>query len=951
MHAADPPPPAPPVAGTNGPRPSQPTWVILVAYLAASVVWFGTADLLLQRWVGDAGWRGWLEFGADLLFVALSAALLGGALRRRAGSLREVAEAADAARAGQARSQRLLQAIADNATDVIFVKDLQGRYQFHNRDRERAARVGLAGIVGRTDEDLFPPQSVARLVANDREVVAQDRAMVFEEAVETVDGPRVYLTTKGPLRDGQGQLIGVFGVSHDVTERQRAFVEAASARDLLREVLDRVADGFVALDRDGIYTYVNPQAARMLGRQRPQDLLGRHIWTEFPEGIGQPFHEAYEQAMATQKPITLEQHFEPWQRWFENRVFPSPQGLSIFFTDVTERRRAEAALREREIDLRMLAEHTPVVLYRAQRLDGVWRYQYVSAYARTMGARTEDWLASVDGLTHGMHPEDVPRVAAELDAGYESSDVFRIEYRRRGADGAWRHFRDTLRRVDPGAGAQAHLQGVAIDISDSVAAEAARQATQEQLRYSERRYRLAAVEDRVWEWDQERGTLRQSPSVWRALDRATPLRVGDSLAALAEVLHPQDGPRLRQALVRHLRDRRPYELEFRAAHRDGSWRWFHTRGQAVWDPQGRATYMAGTTEDITERKRAEQALRESEAYRRTLVEQLADGVLVFDAAHRLQDANPQAEVMLGQPREAWPSLRLEMLLSEHDRRRLDDDLERLAAEPKRRAEWEILGRDGGSMPIEASVRTLPEGQLMVVLRDISERRTTERVLLAYQLELSELTQRLLTQEKQMTKRVAQLLHDQLGQTLAVARLNLDAAVGMHGGQMSGLLKQQCAKVSKLIDEAVKNTRQVLADLRPPLLDEQGLAAALDNELRQRVPSGGEVDLLLEADEAVMHQRWPGDVEYGAFMIGREAIGNALRHADATLVRVLLSGNGQTMELEVLDDGRGIPAGLRHGRPGHLGLVGMRERAIAIGGRLEVEPLPGGGTRIHLHWSA
>lgn len=951
MQPADPPPPLRPVAGKRGPRQPQPAWVILVTYLAASVVWFGTADLLVHRLVGDAVWRGWLEFGADLLFVALSAALLGVALRRRAGSLREIAEAADAARAGQAQSRRLLQAIADNATDVIFVKDLEGRYQFHNRDRERAARVGLSGIVGHTDADLFPPESVARLVANDREVAAQDRVMVFEEAVETVNGPRVYLTTKGPLRDERGQIVGVFGVAHDVTERQRAFVEAASARDLLRDVLDRVVDGFVALDSDGIYTYVNAQAARMLGRDRPEDLLGRHIWTEFPEGIGQPFHEAYEQAMATQTPITLEQHFAPWQRWFENRIFPSPQGLSIFFTDVTERRRAEAALKEHEIDLRMLAEHTPVVLYRAQRVDGVWRYQYVSAYARTMGARTEDWLASVDGLTHGMHPDDVARVTAELDAGFGAAEVFRIEYRRRGADGAWRHFRDTLRRVDPGSGMPTVLVGVAVDISDSVAAEAARRATQEQLRYSERRYRLAAVEDRVWEWDEERGTLRQSPSVWRALDRPTLAPSFDGLGTLTDVLHPQDRPLLRQALVRHLRDRRPYDLEFRAAHRDGSWRWFHTRGQAVWNPQGRAVYMAGTTEDITERKRAEEALREAEAYRRTLVEQLGDGVLVFDAEHRLQDANPQAEAMLGQPREAWPSLRLETLLSEHDRRRLGEDLELLASQPQRRVEWEVLGRDGGSMPVEASVRTLPEGQLIVVLRDIGERRATERMLLAYQLGLSELTQRLLTQEKQMTRRVAQLLHDQLGQTLAVARLNLDAAVGMHGGQMSGLLKQQCAKVSKLIDDAVKNTRQVLAELRPPLLDEQGLAAALDNELRQRVPSGGEVDLLLEADDAVLDQRWPGDVEYGAFMIGREAIGNALRHADATLVRVLLSGNDRTMELEVLDDGLGIPVGLRQGRPGHLGLVGMRERAIAIGGRLEVEPLPGGGTRIHLHWSA
>jgi PAS domain S-box-containing protein len=106
------------------------------------------------------------------------------------------------------------------------------------------------------------------------------------------------------------------------------------------EILERISDGFVALDRDWRYIYVNAHAAAMFGRDRAS-LVGKHIWTEFPEGVGQPFHLAYERAMREQVTLTLEEYYPPYARWFENRIYPSPGGIAIFFTDITERKTAE----------------------------------------------------------------------------------------------------------------------------------------------------------------------------------------------------------------------------------------------------------------------------------------------------------------------------------------------------------------------------------------------------------------------------------------------------------------------------------------------------------------------------------------------------------------------------------------------------------------------------------
>src|SRR5205085_10298678 len=111
---------------------------------------------------------------------------------------------------------------------------------------------------------------------------------------------------------------------------QSARAEAEAAHRQIESTLERVSDAFVALDTDWRYTYVNQQAGELFGR-RPEDLIGKPIWTEFPEGVGQPFYRAYHKAVAEQVPIQLEDYYPPWDRWFENRIYPSPDGLSIFF--------------------------------------------------------------------------------------------------------------------------------------------------------------------------------------------------------------------------------------------------------------------------------------------------------------------------------------------------------------------------------------------------------------------------------------------------------------------------------------------------------------------------------------------------------------------------------------------------------------------------------------------
>ncbi len=114
-----------------------------------------------------------------------------------------------------------------------------------------------------------------------------------------------------------------------------------------RQIFARISDAFVALDRHWRYTFVNEKAGQFFSRT-PESLLGKNIWTEFPEGVGQKFHLAYERAMREQVPLQIEEYYPPFDKWFENRIFPTPEGLSIYFLDITERKKREEVQRQSE---------------------------------------------------------------------------------------------------------------------------------------------------------------------------------------------------------------------------------------------------------------------------------------------------------------------------------------------------------------------------------------------------------------------------------------------------------------------------------------------------------------------------------------------------------------------------------------------------------------------------
>ncbi|HXL75076.1 MAG TPA: PAS domain-containing protein, partial [Burkholderiales bacterium] len=224
-----------------------------------------------------------------------------------------------------------------------------------------------------------------------------------------------------------------------------------------------------------------------------------------------------------------------------------------------------------------------------------------------------------------------------------------------------------------------------------------------------------------------------------------------------------------------------------------------------------------------------------------------------------------------------------------------------------------------------------------VATDITEQRNSEAALRAAADNLQALTRRLVEAEEAERRRIARELHDRVGQNLSALNINLDLALGAAGASP---VRQRIEDSVSLVDATLQSIESVMAELRPPLLDEYGLGAALGWYAEEFSRRTGIAVALRDGKDAAADLRREAAV--ALFRIAQEALNNVAKHAGARQVRIELACEAEEIVIRVADDGAGFdPAAAARGK--RWGMKTMRERAEAAGGRLEVDSAPGEGT--------
>ncbi len=444
----------------------------------------------------------------------------------------------------------------------------------------------------------------------------------------------------------------------------------------------------------------------------------------------------------------------------------------------------------------------------------------------------------------------------------------------------------------------------------------------------ERALRSAGIA--TWHWD-----LAQGGVILRGAYETYFGFRPENMVEIREGLAPEDRDALWKAAERSRREKVPIELLVHIRSRDGTTRLVRIAGSPRENMRGEVSGVDGTLLDETERERARTHLQHFDQELRLLIEGMSDGVAFVGRDWRLRYVNRKGAELVGKRPGEVGGLRL------------DEIFPGPAGESFRRAHRRAMD---DRVPVEVEDRYDPLGRtfvhriypaddgIAIFFQDVTEWRRREERLRFSEQRLRDFGTRMQVAREEEAKRIAREIHDDLGQALTV--LKMDLARLRARTQDEATLREALAEMDGVVDGAVATTRRIAADLRPAILDDLGLAAAISWHAEQ---VAGRAGLVAEVDVPASEEVSVDDA--GATVLYRvlqEALTNVLRHAKAGHVRVSLRDRAPSVTLEVKDDGRGFDP---EAPTRSFGLLGMRERVASVGGTLVLESGPGKGTLV------
>ncbi len=563
-------------------------------------------------------------------------------------------------------------------------------------------------------------------------------------------------------------------------------------------------------------------------------------------------------------------------------------------------------------------------------------------------------------------------LAAE--AEYVLDHLSPVEREVRAGDGDW-----YLMRLLPYRTSEDRIEGVVLtflDITERKRAEESLRETRKSLEFA-----LEAAALGVWDMDMTTGSARTSLLHNRMFGYAEPV-AGWGPDVFREHILPEDHEKFDASFARAL-ETGMFDSQVRVRWPDGTIHWIHDRGRVYYDGHRRPLRMAGITMDVTERKDVAALLLASEERLRLLLDSVTDyAIFSTDEGGYIRSWNVGAERIFGYTAGEAVGQHTRIIFTPEDRAAGADVQEMLTARETGRAmdeRWH-LRKDGSRFYASGVLSPLGDATgsgFVKVLRDLTaqkraaeelrithdelERRVSERtseLRLSIETMLAEVKERraaeeharglvgqLVTAQEDERRRISRDLHDQLGQQLTALRLKLAAL--RDECRQDEAARSRIEEVQTLAASIDSEVDFLAWELRPTALDDLGLTAALTNFVREwsshyHIPAEAHVTGFNSAA-----LRLSPETETCLYRIAQEALNNVYKHAQAARVSVILERRGGDAVLVIEDDGVGFDAseatGWEDGRG--LGLVGMRERAALLGGSVEVESTPGGGTAI------
>ncbi|HYF14108.1 MAG TPA: PAS domain S-box protein [Phycisphaerales bacterium] len=525
-------------------------------------------------------------------------------------------------------SERLNRAMLDALPAEIALLDASGRITAVNRPWSRFAEVNgpadAASVGVGADYVAMCEQAAANgdadaeaALAGIRSVLSGEREGFSSEYACHAPGAERWFLMQVVRAEGAGAIVA----HSEITERKRAERALRESEERLNAVLASIDDHLVCYDRGWRFTYVNEGAARTLGRSAAE-LLGKCIWELFPDAVGNQYYDEVHLAARERRVVRSEFYYTPFDAWFENHIYPTSNGVTVFSANITERKRGEAALKAAHDTLRQLVERSPFGVYV---VDADFRLSLVGDGAQRIfsGVRPLIGRDFAEVLRCVWEEPFASEAVALFRRTLETGEPYRASRttERRSGSGDFESYDWKIERValpDGRFGVVCHFY----DLSERQQFEAA-------LRESERRFSDMAntAPAMLLVTDHEHRCTFLS----RGWHEFTGQREEEGLGlGWADAAHPDDRERIVRAFLAAAAKREPFAFDFSLRRADGEYRWAIGAGRPRFNPDGSFAGYIGSVIDVHERKLAEEEVRR---HRERLEELVAERTRELEETH------------------------------------------------------------------------------------------------------------------------------------------------------------------------------------------------------------------------------------------------------------------------------------------------------------------------------
>jgi PAS domain S-box-containing protein len=837
------------------------------------------------------------------------------------------------------KSEERFRKIYENAATGIAISDWQGRF--------RQCNPAYCALLGYTERELHqinfaalvhPEDLKANLAVLHRLQAGDVPSFEIENRYVHKNGQPIWVHKfVSVLPDETGKPAYHLALVTDITERKRAAAALRESEEKLRLLIDHAPVALAMFDRQMRYLAVSH---RWLADYclKDKNIIGRSHYQVFPQ-IPDRWREAHRRGLEGEVVSADEDvfpgldgknHYERWEVRPWKQADGAIGGIVILTEDLSVRKQAEEALVRSEERFRLMADHAPVMIWMSgtDKLCTWFNKPWLAFVGRPMGQELGY------GWCEHAHPEDLDRCLHIYTAAFDARQPFTTEYRLKRHDGEYRWLLDHGIPVHSVSGEFTGYIGSCIDITERKRAEEAlRQSEAESRRLLE--YHQAVMVNMgegLYTVDAQGMVSYMNPAAESLLGWKSAELLGRRMHDMTHYQYP---------------DRRPFPIEECAGFqvlnegkvlkdhddtfisRDGNFfPVVYTTAPLVTD--GKVAGQVVVFRDVTDRKRAEQKLREGEARMQAILTTAADAIITMDIHGVIQSANPASERMFGYAPDEMVGLNVGLLMPSPYREEHDGYLRRYLQTGNKHiigGSRELYARrkDGSTFPMHLTVSEIEQRKLFTgILREMTEYKRLEREVLEAA-----------SKEQQ---RIGQDLHDSVAQELTAANL-LAGTLAESLETDPASAKRLLQRLQKGLTRSQQELRAILRGLLPVAVEGDGLMAALI-ELANRTCQGGQVNCTFDCPEPVAVA--DNLTATHLYLIAQEAVNNAVKHGKPRNISISLHANPQLV-LRVQCDGIGMPRRPEANRG--MGLRIMRNRAAIISAQLTIEPAEPSGTMV------